>query len=117
MSDAFVPDCPDDLGVSGQQVWCELLSQRRLGATHLALVHNCCRIVDRLDELAASLDGRLVVVDDKGVEVASPLLTEHRQQFLALRSVLKDLKLMELPEVESGEVSGFERFLQERGLL
>lgn len=109
------PTPPADLGISGSEVWNHLLADRSLDAVHLALVHNCCRIVDRLDELSEEIGGRLVVTNDMGDEVANPLLTEHRQQFLALRQVLKDLGLMELPKNSTKEESPMDKWLRERG--
>lgn len=107
---------PADLATTGIDMWQTLTAGRKLTAVHLALIHNCCRIGDRLDELALELRGRLVVQDVQGKEEPNPLLTEHRQQFLALRAVLKDLKLMEIPEDSSSrEVSALDRWIESRG--
>lgn len=111
-----IPTPPDDLGISGSEVWYHLLSNRTLGAVHLALIHNCCRIVDRLDELSSEIGGRLVTTNDVGDEVANPLLTEHRQQLLALRQVLKDLGLMALPEEKAKEKSKLDMWLENKGV-
>lgn len=98
------PEPPSDLGSTGSDIWHELLHERKLGATHLALVHNLCRCADNLDTFAAGYADNLVTRDDMGAEVANPLLVEFRQQLLALRQILKDLGLMELDaaSVESG---------------
>ena len=87
---------PDDLGATGRDMWNELMYERKLGATHMSLVHNLCRTADNLDAFARSYAGNLVVTDDMGTEVANPLLVEFRQQLLAMRQILKDLGLMRL---------------------
>lgn len=109
-----IPEPPSDLGFSGSEVWNDLLANRKVGATHLSVIHNCCRIVDRLDDLSSEVGGELTVINDKGDEVANPLLTEHRQQFLALRAILKDLGIDRLPAVEKTEENSLELFLQKR---
>lgn len=106
------PEPPYDLGISGSEVWNDILTNRKVGATQLAMVHNCCRIVDRLDDLSREVNGELTVINDKGDEVANPLLTEHRQQFLALRTILKDLGIDKLPAVAKTEENSFQEFLR-----
>lgn len=109
---------PSDLGATGRDVWNELVFERKLGAVHMSLIHNCARIADNLDTFAAEFQGELVQVDSMGAPVANPLLAEFRQQFLALRQVLKDLGLMGLPQGEVEVVeSRWDKWAEEKGLL
>ena len=118
MDTTQTPQAPDDLGPTGTDMWHELMFERRLGATHMALVHNLCRCADNLDTFAAGYADNLVTRDDMGAEVANPLLVEFRQQLLALRQILKDLGLMELDrvQVESGG-SKWEKWAESKGIV
>lgn len=107
---------PSDLGASGIDVWNELVYERELGAVHMSLIHNCARLVDNLDAFAREFAGEMVVTNDLGEQVANPLLVEFRQQFLALRQVLKDLGLMKLPDSTAGVESALDRWAKARGL-
>ena len=110
---------PVDLGVTGRDVWNELVFDRELGSVHMTLIHNCARIADNLDTFAREFQGELVQMDEMGAPIANPLLAEFRQQFLALRQVLKDLKLMELPEgPQAGkQESKWDAWAEKKGIL
>ena len=109
---------PADLGLTGRDVWNELVFERELGPVHMTLIHNCARIADNLDAFASEFSGDLVQTDDLGSPVANPLLSEFRQQFLALRQVLKDLGLMELPAGAAvSEVSKWDAWAESKGIL
>lgn len=110
---------PVDLGVTGRDVWNELVFERELGSVHMTLIHNCARIADNLDTFAREFQGELVQMDEMGAPIANPLLAEFRQQFLALRQVLKDLKLMELPEgPQAGkQESKWDAWAEKKGIL
>ena len=109
---------PADLGLTGRDVWNELVFERELGPVHMTLIHNCARIADNLDAFASEFAGDLVQTDDLGSPVANPLLSEFRQQFLALRQVLKDLGLMELPAGAAvSEVSKWDAWAESKGIL
>lgn len=88
---------PDGLGDSGARMWGGLAEGRALDPAAESLVLNACRVADRLDELTEEIGGRLTVTNDRGDEVANPLITEHRQQLAVLRQVLTTLGVGKLP--------------------
>ena len=97
-------DSPD-LGARGLTLWDEVSEGRDLDGASAVLLLNACRIADRLDELTGEIGSRLTVTNDKGDEVASPLLTEHRQQLMTLNQILKSLGVGRLPERAAKEAS------------
>ena len=96
---------PDELHERGQSLWLEIATGRDMDGASGVLLLNACRIADRLDELTEEIGGRLTVTNDKGDEVASPLLTEHRQQLMTLNQILKTLGVGKLPERAAKEAS------------
>lgn len=118
MDEMQAPQAPSDLGPTGADIWYELMHERKLGATHMSLVHNLCRCADNLDTFAAGYADNLVTRDDMGAEVANPLLVEFRQQLLAMRQILKDLGLMQLdkPESAGGGASKWAKWAEENGI-
>lgn len=88
---------PDGLGEGGRRLWAGLTDGRVIDAAAESLVLNACRIADRLDELTEAIGGVLTVTNDRGDEVANPLITEHRQQLQVLRAVLASLGVGRLP--------------------
>ncbi|QGH75741.1 terminase small subunit [Gordonia phage Syleon] len=82
---------------AGKALWDGVKLIRRVDSAFEPLLLNACRIADRLDELNDALElAPLTVTNAKGDEVANPLMTEHRQQLLALRQVLHSLGIREL---------------------
>lgn len=96
------------------------------------LLGEACRILDRLDRLSGSLNGKgrdwLKLADE--IEVTSTrfgdgknisvkvavdgLLSESRQQQLALKTVLAQLGLGNTSEKASGEKSALQQWLDQR---
>ena len=99
-------DSPD-LGARGLTLWDEVSEGRDLDGASTVLLLNACRVADRLDELTEEISswGKLTATNDKGDEVASPLLTEHRQQLMTLNQILKSLGVGRLPERAAKEAS------------
>ncbi|GAA4391830.1 hypothetical protein GCM10023147_21120 [Tsukamurella soli] len=95
---------PASLGPGGRRFWEGIRESRTVPATSYALVLNACRIIDRLDEISEMFDNdelSLTVTNDRGDEVANPLLGELRQQTLALNQILKTLGFGKLEETGS----------------
>lgn len=82
---------PDGLGETGTRLWERLTTGRDYDPGAEVLITNAARVADRLDELTEQIGGRLTVINDKGDELANPLITEHRQQLAVLRMVLTTL--------------------------
>lgn len=94
---------PDGLGLAGIDLWLSVSSGRQLDAASRVLLLNACRIADRLDALDAEIDGRLLSFNQRGDEVINPLISEHRQQYSTLASILSRMGLGELPRPQSGD--------------
>lgn len=95
-------EVPEGLGEGGSALWRGLADGRTFDAPTATLVLNACRVADRLDELTAAIGGELTVINDRGDEVANPLITEHRQQLAVLRQVLTTLGVGKLAAVGNG---------------
>lgn len=120
-------DAPSDLRIRGQQFWEEVTGSAELDPTGCLLLGEACRIIDRLDRLADALNGSgrdwLRVGDDiedlgRGKVavkvVVDGLLSEGRQQQLALKTVLAQLGLGKASEKASGEKSALQAWLEAR---
>lgn len=94
---------PGSLGPRGARLWAALAADRvSLGGAEAVLLEEACRLADRLDKLDAQLRGSddewLRVVqprDDDGGEVivvVDKALSEARQQQIALKQVLAELR-------------------------
>lgn len=123
---------PDDLRERGAALWVEVTSVVGLDAAGFVLLGEACRILDRLDRLSSALNGRgrdwlkladeIEVTADRfgdgkkvSVKVAvDGLLSESRQQQLALKSVLAQLALGKSVERVSGEKSPLQQWLESR---
>ncbi|AXQ64383.1 terminase small subunit [Gordonia phage Neville] len=87
----------ESLGIAGKELWTGVHAIRKVTPAYEALLFNACRIADRLDELTNEMSmSALTVENAKGDEIANPLMTEHRQQLLALRQVLHGLGIQKL---------------------
>jgi len=93
------PEQPAERGASAQALWDEL--SPHLSAAHRVLLTQACRIVDRLDELEALIDGRnrrgvwlqLAKGEDGVIRVVvDDLLAESRQQATALKGLMAELR-------------------------
>ncbi len=125
-------EAPDDLRSRGLQFWDEVSSSVDLDASGFVLLGEACRIVDRLDRLSAALNGagrdwlkladdiESIVSRDGSVKttvkvVVDGLLSEARQQQLACKSVMAQMKLGNASQRDSGEEkSELEKWLMEK---
>lgn len=123
---------PGDLRERGLLFWSEVSSAVELDPSGFVLLGEACRIIDRLDRLSAALNGRgrdwlkladeIEVVSERfgdgkkiSVKVAvDGLLSESRQQQMALKSVLAQLGLGKTTVKESGEKSALQQWLEQR---
>lgn len=123
---------PSDLRDRGSQFWDAVTASAEIDAAGLILLGEACRIIDRLDRLSGALNGKgrdwLKLLDD--VEVTADrvggghkvavkvavdgLLSEARQQQLALKTVLAQLGLAKATEKASTEKSALAAWLESR---
>lgn len=89
-----------DLGPRGRQLWADM-SGLQLGPAHRALLQEACRIADRLDRLDRMLENRDDWIQTRVLDLGSTqhvrvtvdgMLSEARQQALALRSIVGELR-------------------------
>ncbi|GAA1714441.1 hypothetical protein GCM10009809_08270 [Isoptericola hypogeus] len=85
---------PSGLGTRGGQFWRETVAEFELTASETALLTECCRTLDLVDELEAQVkrDG-LTVAGASGQDRLHPAVTELRGQRLALHRLLAALGL------------------------
>lgn len=123
---------PGDLRERGLVFWSEVTSAVDLDASGFVLLGEACRIIDRLDRLSDALNGKsrdwLKLADDievtadrigggkkVSVKVAvDGLLSEARQQQLALKTVVAQLGLGKSSEKATGEKSALQQWLEQR---
>jgi hypothetical protein len=88
------------LGRRGRWLWGELAEKANPAPSERVLIEEACRLVDRLDRLDAISNGKdrawlVVEVSDDGTEVTvvvDKVLSEARQQQLALKQILGELR-------------------------
>lgn len=123
---------PGDLRERGLVFWSEVTSTVELDPSGFVLLGEACRIIDRLDRLSDALNGKgrdwLKLADEIEVTAArfadgkkisvkvavDGLLSESRQQQLALKTVLSQLGLGKTTEKSSGEKSALQQWLEQR---
>lgn len=82
------------LGPSGRELWNSITAEADLEVHEKILLLEACRVTDRLQALDEDLaDAPLTVTNNKGDEVANPLLTESRQQQATLTRLIASLRL------------------------
>jgi hypothetical protein len=94
---------PEDLAEGGRALWAELAPGGQAGPGELSVITEACRIRDRLDKLNRLLTGDandwLELQEVKGHEgiaeiIIDKSLSEARQQALALKGLLAELRQM-----------------------
>lgn len=123
---------PGDLRERGLVFWTAVAETVDLDPSGFVLLGEACRIIDRLDRLSDALNGKgrdwlkladeIEVVaerfgDGKKVSVkvtVDGLLSEARQQQLALKTVLAQLGLGRAAERVTTEKSALQKWLEER---
>jgi hypothetical protein len=94
---------PPNLGPRGRRLWTETLAERDLDPAGRILLHEACRMTDRLEQMDLILRGDAstwaVISDDYAggkrttKVVLDDALAEARQQAATLRQLLTTLKL------------------------
>lgn len=123
---------PGDLRERGLEFWSAVTDSVELDPSGFVLLGEACRIIDRLDRLSVALNGQgrdwLKLADEievtatrfgdgKNISVkvaVDGLLSESRQQQLALKTVLAQLGLGKTFEKASGEKSALQQWLEAR---
>lgn len=93
------------LGTRGRRLWADLTAAAEPSPAARVLIEEACRLADRLDRLDRILTGRdaewlRLRVNDDGSEVTvtvDKVLSEARQQQVALKAVLGELRAMRTP--------------------
>ena len=94
MSTNTAQRAPRGLGTEGRKLWRAIVADYELDQHELALLTAACRTVDRLEDIAAALDGApLTVQNQRGDTVSQPLLVEQRMQSGSLAKLLASLRL------------------------
>jgi hypothetical protein len=96
------PKGPEDqLGPAGRKLWDAVLEPLELDTWEASILIEACRTADRLDLLAAAAVGAPLTVENARHDlVVNPLLSEARQQSLALARLIASLRL---PDGLAGE--------------
>jgi hypothetical protein len=123
---------PPDLRVRGSLFWDAVLKGADLDPSGLVVLGEACRVIDRLDRLSDALNGSgrdwLKLLDEVevtanrdgsgskiSVKVAvDGLLSEARQQQLALKALLAQLGLAKAVEKSAVEKSALAAWLEQR---
>lgn len=120
-------EAPDDLRARGLQFWHEVTEAATLDASAFVLLGEACRIIDRLDRLSMALNGHgrdwLKIGDD--IEeighgkvsvkvVVDGILSEARQQQLAFKTIMAQMKLGTAEVNTTQEKSALAQWLESR---
>lgn len=88
------PRPPAGTGPGGRRLWRGVLAEYGLAPHELAILTQCCRVVDRLDAIEAELAAStLTVTGSMGQLKAHPLLAEWRAQARVLESLSRALSI------------------------
>lgn len=110
-------DKPLNLGSRGEKLWDAVTSERDFDAAGACLFEDCCRTVDLIDSLSEMLyqsqdDWLEIVAAKRGEDIKTseelalnihPLLSEIRQQRLAMRQLMAQLGIGKLAGEENLE--------------
>ena len=84
---------PKGLGVSGQQLWDEVVAEYAIDTHERLVLVRACRTADVIDELQTIIDGEGLIIESSQGSRAHPALTELRQQQLLLTRLMRTLRL------------------------
>lgn len=123
---------PADLRVRGLLFWEKVTEEVELDSSGLLLLGEACRIIDRLDRLSGALNGqgrdwlkladdveKVISRDGQGTKITvkvtvDGLLSEARQQQLALKTILAQLGLAKATEKRSTAKSALQEWLESK---
>jgi hypothetical protein len=110
------PRVPAGLDAAGRRLWREVLAGYVLAPPEVALLVELCRVVDRLDRLAAALAIEpLTVAGSMGQPKIHPLYAEARSQAATLAHLARALRIPVAEVVAPPEVGPRLRALREDG--
>jgi hypothetical protein len=85
---------PNGLAEAGRQLWASVVDDYDVEEHERLLLTEACRVADRLDAIAAELEGApLTMQNFKGDPCPNPLLGEARQQGIVFSRLLASLRL------------------------
>lgn len=95
------PRRPTGLGTTGRRFWNRVMADYdNLRADEAVVLEHACRVLDTIARLDAALaDAPLTVRGSVGQERENPLLSEVRQQRMALSRLVRQLDLPQPDEV------------------
>jgi hypothetical protein len=98
---------PRGLGGAGRRLWRDVVGQYGLRVDELILLESACKTLDYIEKLdAAMADQPLLSKGSMGQDRENPLLSEVRQQRLALARLLRQIDLPELDSLTGAARSG-----------
>ncbi len=120
---------PADLRERGLEFWAKVSEEAKLDSSGFVLLGEACRVIDRLDRLSDALNGAgrdwLKIADEveeigrgkiKVHVVVDGLLSEARQQQLAFKSLMAQMKLGNAePKMDSQKKSALQQWMESRG--
>ena len=103
----------DDLGPRGRSLWADVVKELSPGPMQRVMLLEACRIADRLDKLEAKLSG----ADDEWLRIepdyedptrpvvvlVDKALSEARQQALAMKALLAEIRQAAKPATPAGK--------------
>jgi hypothetical protein len=99
MPETKVPPAPKGLQATGRRLWRAILADYHLEVHELLTLTEACRVIDRLDRIAAEVeDAPLTVTNHRGDEVSNPLLCEARAQEIVYTRLIASLRLPDTDE-------------------
>jgi hypothetical protein len=99
-------ESPSNLGDEALKFWAAVTKSYRMRPDELRLLEDACREIDIIEMLEAEKRKtrfRATVKGSMGQQVINPVLQEVRQHRVALASLMKQLKLVDLGAGEEGE--------------
>lgn len=118
---------PADLRERGLEFWAKVTEEVKLDASGLVLLGEACRVIDRLDRLSDALNGAgrdwLKIADEveeigrdkvKVQVVVDGLLSEARQQQLAFKSLMAQMKLGNSSDKGTQQKSALQQWMESR---
>jgi hypothetical protein len=84
---------PSDLGPRGAALWASIADEFELAQHERELLHEACRVADRLDALDALVRAEGVTISTPQGARAHPALVEARQQGIVLSRLVVSLRI------------------------
>lgn len=114
---------PPDLRARGRELWEQMTATREADAAWLVMLHEACRMADRLDQMSRLLNGDIEVwaridlpdLDGKPcILIFDDALAEARQYVNTFRQLMTTLKVGVASETRSTEKSALDEIAARR---